>query len=95
MIDTEDMIWAAVWGSGCVFRIDPHSGRIVNTVETGAPNVTSVAIANRKLYITSATRGMSEAELSEYPQSGSLFVAPVETEGASLFRYVGRHEIYK
>lgn len=86
-IDTEDTIWAAIWGSGCVFRIDPISGKVIDIVETDAPNVSSVAIANKKIYITSATKDMDREMLLKYPLSGGLFAANVDAVGASYFHY--------
>jgi len=88
-IDAEDKIWAAVWGSGCVYRIDPESGRILETVETEAPQVSSVAIARRRLYITSATEGMDEAQIARHPLSGSVFAAAINVDGAPSYRYRG------
>jgi len=89
-IDAEDKIWAAVWGSSCVYRIDPETGRILETVETPVPQVSSVAIAHRRLYITSATESMDEEQVARYPLSGSLFTAAIDVDGVPSFRYRGR-----
>lgn len=88
-IDTDDKLWVAVWGSGCVYRIDPCNGKVLEIVETSAPNVSSVAIANKRLYITSATKDMSAEQIKRYPLSGGLFVAQVDAIGASAFHYRG------
>ncbi len=88
-IDADDKIWAVFWGSSCVFRIDPENGRILDIVETPAPQVTSVAIAHRKLYVTSATSGMDAAQLAQYPLSGGLFVADIDVDGTPAYRYRG------
>ena len=88
-IDEEDMIWVAVWGSGKVFRIDPSTGKTVDYVEVGVPNVTSAAIADGKIYITTASIGLTEEELAKYPESGGLFVAEVGLKGVQSPMFKG------
>ena len=86
-IDENDNIWVAVWGSGCVYHIDPVSGTVLGKVETSAPQVSSVAIGNGRIYVTSATLSMSEDNLKKYPDSGAVFVADVPVRGVEAFRY--------
>lgn len=86
-IDEDDNVWVAVWGSGCVYHIDPRSGEVLGKIETDAPQVSSVAIGNGSIYITSATLGMSAEVLKEYPASGALFVADAPVKGVEAFRY--------
>lgn len=86
-IDENDELWIAVWGSSCVYHVDPATCKVLDVVETTAPQVSSVAIAHGRIYITSATSGMSEEELAKYPDSGSLFIADVPVQGLEAFRY--------
>ena len=39
------------------------------------------------LYITSARKGMSEAQLAQYPLTGGLFRLHTEVQGMSTFAY--------
>ncbi len=86
-IDENDNLWIAVWGSGCVYNIDPRSGKTVDRIETSAPNVSSVAIADGRIYITSATLGMSKNDLNKNPDAGAVFIADVPVKGIEAFRY--------
>lgn len=86
-IDENDNLWLAVWGSGCVYHIDSSNGTIIDKIETSAPQVSSVAIGNGRIYITSATLSMSKDDLEKYPDSGAVFVADVPVNGMEAFRY--------
>lgn len=86
-IDENGDLWIAVWGTGTVFHVDPVSKQVLSTVETTAPQVSSVAIHNGKLYITSATSDMTEEMLAKYPDSGAVFVADVPVNGLEAYRY--------
>lgn len=77
-IDKEGKLWIAHWGGYCVGQWDPATGKMIAKVEVPAPNVTSCAFGGKNLdilYITTASTGMSEADLKKYPDSGKLFVA--------------------
>jgi sugar lactone lactonase YvrE len=83
-IDTEGMLWVAIWGGGCVNRYDPLKGELIGTINVGVPNVTSCAFGGKdmkQLLITTAVAGLSEQELKQFPDSGSLFIAQVDTAG--------------
>jgi sugar lactone lactonase YvrE len=86
-IDENDHLWVAVWGSSCVYHIDPVSGTVLGRVKTSVPQVSSVAIGHGRMYITSATLSMNEDALKKYPDSGAVFVADVPVKGIEAFRY--------
>ena len=86
-IDEEDMIWVAVWGSGRVLRVNPCSGDVIDYIEVGVPQVSSVAIGDGKIYITTASIGMSEQDLEKFPASGGLFVADTKLKGVQSPRF--------
>ncbi len=73
-VDEEGAIWVAIWGAGEVRRIDA-AGRLLSTVSVPARNVTSCALGDGRLYITTAREG-DRGELA-----GTVFVAPVEVDG--------------
>ncbi len=91
-IDEEDKIWVAVWGTGKVLRIDPEKGRVIDTISVDVPNVSSVSVANGKVYITTASIGMSESEKAFYPTAGGLYAADVCLQGVQLPRFKGKSE---
>ena len=88
-IDEEDMIWVAVWGSGRVLRVNPTTGEIINYIEVGVPQVSSVAIGDGKIYITTAKIGLGEEELKKFPDSGGLFVTDTYLKGVQSPKFKG------
>lgn len=77
-IDSEGMIWIALWGGYCVSRWNPKTGELLSTITVPSKNVTSCAFGGKNLdtlYITSARGQLSEDELIRYPHSGGLFTA--------------------
>nr|WP_199077491.1 SMP-30/gluconolactonase/LRE family protein [Pedobacter sp. ASV19] len=79
-IDEEGMLWVAMWGGGCVNRYDPATGAMTGKVNVGVPLVTSCALGGKnmqQLFITTASKGLSEQELMRFPDSGSLFIVDV------------------
>ncbi|WP_316837927.1 SMP-30/gluconolactonase/LRE family protein [Pedobacter nutrimenti] len=79
-IDEEGMLWVAMWGGGSVNRYNPVTGEMIGTVNVGVPLVTSCALGGKnmqQLFITTASKGLSEEELMQFPDSGSLFIVDV------------------
>ena len=84
--DAEDHLWIAVYGRGEVRRYSPD-GNLVAVVRVAALQTTSVAFAGSGrdiLVITTASRGLTPEELIEYPDSGRIFAARVDVQGAEV-----------
>lgn len=91
-IDSDGMLWVALWGSSQVVRFDPRSGRQLDCVRLPASNVTSCAFGGPKLdqlFITTARAFISEAELASQPHAGDLFVAEVGVSGLPQAVFAG------
>lgn len=91
-IDTEGMLWIGHWGGSMVGRYNPESGELIQRIDVPALNVTACAFGGEnleKLYITTASVGMSEEQLEEYPLAGSLFVAEPGVRGVPADFYRG------
>jgi len=76
-IDTEGMLWIAMWDGWKVLRYNPLSGEQLQDITLPVSRPTSCVFggdAMDDLYITSAREGMSENDLKEQPLAGSLFV---------------------
>lgn len=91
-VDSEGMLWVALWDGFGVARFDPVTGRLMQKVYVPAPKTTSCAFGGedlRTLYITTARVGMTESELVKYPLSGSIFYVDTEIKGlpATGFKY--------
>lgn len=92
--DSEGMLWIAMWGGASITCWDPLSGKLITAHPTPALNVTSLIFGGpdlNDLYITSARKGMTEAQLLEYPLSGGLFRLEVGTHvcGLPTFEFGG------
>ena len=89
-IDSEGMLWVALWDGFAVGRFNPHTGEMMHKVIIPAPKITSCAFGGNKLdelFITSASCDMSDADLKKYPLSGSLFRANVGCTGLRANRF--------
>jgi len=89
-IDSEDMLWIALWNGNMVGRWDPQTGELIGKVNVPAHNITSCAFAGEQLdslIITSARLDMSEDELRQYPLAGSLFVVVPGVQGVKSSFY--------
>lgn len=83
-VDSEDMLWVALWDGFGVVRYNPTTGHLLQKIEVPAPKVTSCTFGGEdldQLFITTATCEMTNEELEQYPLSGSLFVADVGIKG--------------
>jgi len=72
-LDSEDHVWAAFWGGGCVRRIAP-SGEIVSEIALSARQPSSVMFGGKdleELYVTSAAENAQNI-LTGYDSSGSF-----------------------
>lgn len=82
-IDSEGMIWVALWEGSGVMRYNPATGQPLMKVRTpGAWRVTSCAFGGEQLdelYITTASIGLTEDQKKQYPNSGHLFKIKLAT----------------
>ncbi|MEM6835446.1 MAG: SMP-30/gluconolactonase/LRE family protein [Cyanobacteria bacterium P01_C01_bin.120] len=82
-IDAAGCIWSAMWNGGCVIRFDPD-GQEMLRVPLPVPLVTSCTFGGPNLtdlYITTASAGMTQAELKTHYQAGDLFRLATDIEG--------------
>jgi sugar lactone lactonase YvrE len=92
-IDSEGMLWVAIWGGGCVNRYNPFNGACIGKIEVNAPNITSCAFGGKlmtQMLITTAKDGLNPEELKKYPHSGSLFIVKLGVTGlpAAVFKKI-------
>lgn len=91
---TSDMagnLWIAMWGGAQVTRWNPNTGQLLEQIPVPALQTSSVVFGGKnrnELYITSARKGMSEADLQSYPLSGGLFKVVTKQEGMPTFEFV-------
>jgi sugar lactone lactonase YvrE len=90
--DSEGMLWVAMWGGAKLTRWNPASGQLMEVIPIPALNVTSCTFGGADLsdlYITSARKGLDEAQLAEYPLSGGLFCVRMKYCGLPSFIFGG------
>jgi sugar lactone lactonase YvrE len=91
-IDSEGMLWVALYGSSKVTRWDPETGRLVEAVSLPVSKVTACAFGGPnldQLYITSSRNWLEAEELEKWPLSGGLFRADVGVAGVPAFEFAG------
>jgi len=75
VLDSEGCLWVCLW-QGWGLRRHDSSGRMMQHIALPCARVTKLAFGGADLttaYVTTARNGLSEAELEEQPDAGSLF----------------------
>ncbi|XP_075599057.1 regucalcin isoform X2 [Balearica regulorum gibbericeps] len=75
-IDAEGKLWVACIDGGRVIRIDPETGKRIQTVKLPTPRITSCCFGGKdysEMYVTSAYDGLDEATLAKEPHAGEIF----------------------
>jgi sugar lactone lactonase YvrE len=88
--DTDGNLWIAMWGGAQVTKWDPNGGKLLEKIAVPALHTSCPVFGGKdmnELYITSARKGMSEAELIEYPLSGGLFKIETKVTGMPTFAF--------
>lgn len=88
-IDAEGCIWAAMWDGWCIIRFRPD-GTEIERVPMPVQRPTSCTFGGtngRSLYITSASVGLSEAEIQNSFLSGDLFRVETAVSGLPTYRF--------
>jgi sugar lactone lactonase YvrE len=88
-VDAAGDVWCAFWDGAHLTRFTPD-GVVAETVPVPVLRPTSVAFGGpglRTMYITSASLGLTEAQLAAWPLSGAVLQRPASTPGrpSSLF----------
>jgi sugar lactone lactonase YvrE len=90
-VDADGCVWLAIWGAGSVHRYTP-AGVLDGVLDVPAGNVTSCAFGGADLadlFVTTASRGLSPAQLAEQPFAGGIFRATPGVVGLEPQGYAG------
>jgi xylono-1,5-lactonase len=90
-VDSEDCLWMAFWDGGCVRRFSPD-GECLATIAMPVRRPTSVAFgatALDRLYISSASIGLSDEERRQQPCAGGLFMLDPGVAGVAETPFQG------
>jgi sugar lactone lactonase YvrE len=88
-VDSEGMLWIALWGGSAVVRWDPKTGKMLERLAVPALNVSSCTFGGEaldELIITTARLGTDTAA---YPEAGGVFKAKPGVKGLPTCRYGG------
>lgn len=86
--DYEGRLWVALWGGAALTVWDPVNGALVEKIAIPAKNVTSCVFGGQgqdELYVTTARKGLNDADLTAYPASGGLFRLQTDVTGMPTF----------
>ncbi len=86
-IDSEDMLWCAVWGAGKVYRINPYKGTVIDSISIPASQVSSCCFAGDDLKTLVITTSSYKKDLSVEPMAGYTFAIKVDVPGQKNNRF--------
>jgi sugar lactone lactonase YvrE len=88
--DTDGNLWIALWGGAQVTKWNPSTGKLLEQIPVPALQTSSCVFGGKdmnELYITSARKNLSAADLKKYPLSGGLFKTVTNIEGMKTFEF--------
>lgn len=88
-IDADDYLWSAQFDGSCVIRYDP-TGRMDRVIRLPVTKPTSCSFGGegyRQLFVTTATRGLTEEALRAEPLAGRVLVLDVGIAGLPPVAY--------
>ena len=88
--DVDGNLWVAMWGGAQVTRWNPQNGELLEQIALPAKNITSCAFGGddlKELYITSARKGLEQADLTASRHSGSLMRVQTKVQGMPTFEF--------
>jgi D-xylonolactonase len=90
-VDAEDHVWIAFWDGGCLRRLS-RTGQLVAEIELPVQRPTCPAFGGRhldRLFVTSATTGLSIAQRQQQPFAGGLLVLDPGVFGRPSHMFAG------
>ncbi len=90
-VDSEGYIWSVRWGGAKVVRYDPD-GNVERVINMPVLQPSSCVFGGKELnelYITSASKGLSDEQRREYSLSGDLFRLKTDILGLEKFAFGG------
>ena len=77
-----------MWGGAALTVWNPANGALIEKIVIPAKNVSSCVfggLEQNELYVTSARKGLGDADLSAYPATGGLFRIQTNVTGMPTF----------
>lgn len=93
-LDSVGTLWVACYDGGRVLRIDPNTGALLQTVSFPVSKTTSCCFGGpdySDLFVTSASLGLNQSELSTQPLAGATFrVSGLGVKGRPPVEFAGK-----
>ena len=89
-IDKYKNLWVAHFHGACI-SVFNKNGKLIHKINLPAKNITNCAFGgykNNKVFISSATKGMSKADLKKFRYSGSLFSVITNSKGVLQKKFI-------
>lgn len=90
-VDAENCLWIAFWDGWCIRRFSPE-GNLLAEIPVPIAKPTSVAFGGARMdqmFISSASRDLSEPELASQPRAGGLFSFRPGVRGIAELPFAG------
>ena len=88
-VDSEGMLWVAMWRGGAVVRYDPADGREIGRIELPVKSVTATAFGGENMDDLFITTARIETDLNKYPDAGGIFRVRVGVKGRPAYKFKG------
>jgi len=86
-VDAAGNIWAAIWGSSCIVKINPHTGELLETIRFPVSQVSCCAFAGENLDELIVTSASFQTDPEVEPYAGYLFRIKVDTPGGPVWKF--------
>lgn len=86
-VDSEGMLWAAVWGAGCVLKIDPIAGCVMDRLDFPVRRTSCTAFAGSKLDTLIVTSAAYQSENDGEELAGCTFAVQTDRVGQPVRRF--------
>ena len=93
-LDKKNNLWVAHFHGACV-SVFTNRAKLIHKIKLPAKNITNCAFGgqkNNEIFITSATKGMSKADLQKYRYSGFLFSVKTNMRGNLQKKFILSNE---
>ncbi|XP_036159836.1 regucalcin isoform X2 [Myotis myotis] len=92
-IDAEGKLWVACYNGGRVIRLDPETGKRLQTVKLPVDKTTSCCFGGKdysEMYVTCARDGIGPEDLLRQPEAGGIFkITGLGVKGIPPYPFVG------
>ncbi len=93
-LDKNKNLWIAHYNGACISVLDAKA-KLIHRINFPAKNITNCTFGgqnNNKLFVTTATKGMSKADIKKFSYSGYLFSVKTNTKGILQKKFVYTNE---